>query len=885
VQSARNDGKHPYRSVLRMLSVVAFCLLIGLTASARPAAAVISNVDEADDICAASEDPCVLTDVAQVVNGAVLDFGTRVVEIKGNGRLDAGTGNFSLLSGGLRLLTGPSTAINMKGSGQTGTSGGVASITTRRRCAGDESVICAGELDCAVADAGVCTVGDGGILVAGRMSGSADSPALFLIRAAGDVEVVEQIQAAGSSTDADGGTISIESAGSITIGGALVASSGSQGAGGDISLIADRDVTITRVTNVNGGGFDGGYIEIDAGRDVMISEDVSAGATASGGFGGEISVTAGRDITISGGTSFNRLTLDTTGSSSVDNFGGDGGAQSYIAERDIRMTPFVLARTNGAPPDGYGEEIYIDAGRNVLLEADLEVKARGLFGAAGYVNVVARAGNLFTSSTVKVDMTGKEGGGEATFQAFKTLTFDGFIDATAGSTELPGRADFISDIGDILVSGDVTITGGTYPGVEEFVSFTGCGVKFTSGSAIVNRATGGINSVTASDRIQVLSGASITSQSGSNRFTYRSAGLPPIVSGTVTPSPVLSVDASLVACPVCGNGISEIGETCDDGNKNSGDGCSPTCQDEGCVADTPDWPNVLLCDDGKSCTSDACDTETHSCTHTLACSDGGGCTTDQCGESAGRCLHLPDDSLCDDEVFCTRDVCGAGGRCSHPADHSVCDDGHDCTSDLCHPKNDCEYVVNHAVCEDDSVCTLDQCVIGEGCTYEPVEDVCDDGLACTVDDVCVDGTCVGDVICAEGEFCVPSGICSETTTTIPVTTTSTTSTTTTTTSTTTLPSSCGNGIVEAGEDCDAGPVEWAPGQSCRDCSLLLCGDPDGNGTRTAGDALFVLRAAVQAVTCDCVCDVDASTTVTAGDALRLLRVAVGTELVLDCPCS
>lgn len=37
--------------------------------------------------------------------------------------------------------------------------------------------------------------------------------------------------------------------------------------------------------------------------------------------------------------------------------------------------------------------------------------------------------------------------------------------------------------------------------------------------------------------------------------------------------------ASAVA-PVCGNSIIETGETCDDGNTNSGDGCSSTCQTE-----------------------------------------------------------------------------------------------------------------------------------------------------------------------------------------------------------------------------------------------------------------------------------------------------------------
>jgi len=48
-----------------------------------------------------------------------------------------------------------------------------------------------------------------------------------------------------------------------------------------------------------------------------------------------------------------------------------------------------------------------------------------------------------------------------------------------------------------------------------------------------------------------------------------------------------------VAAPVCGNSIIETGEQCDDGNTNSGDGCSSTCQTEaappgdGGVAITP----------------------------------------------------------------------------------------------------------------------------------------------------------------------------------------------------------------------------------------------------------------------------------------------------------
>src|SRR5262249_25783297 len=34
------------------------------------------------------------------------------------------------------------------------------------------------------------------------------------------------------------------------------------------------------------------------------------------------------------------------------------------------------------------------------------------------------------------------------------------------------------------------------------------------------------------------------------------------------------------AVPVCGNGVIDSGEECDDGNTDAGDGCSPTCQIE-----------------------------------------------------------------------------------------------------------------------------------------------------------------------------------------------------------------------------------------------------------------------------------------------------------------
>ncbi len=41
-----------------------------------------------------------------------------------------------------------------------------------------------------------------------------------------------------------------------------------------------------------------------------------------------------------------------------------------------------------------------------------------------------------------------------------------------------------------------------------------------------------------------------------------------------------AIDENACPLPVCGNGIKEQGETCDDGNTANGDGCSSTCQEE-----------------------------------------------------------------------------------------------------------------------------------------------------------------------------------------------------------------------------------------------------------------------------------------------------------------
>jgi len=114
-------------------------------------------------------------------------------------------------------------------------------------------------------------------------------------------------------------------------------------------------------------------------------------------------------------------------------------------------------------------------------------------------------------------------------------------------------------------------------------------------------------------------------------------------------------------------------------------------------------------------------------------------------------------------------------------------------------------------------------------------------------------------------------IVTTTTTTTTTTSSSTTTTSTTTTTTTTLVGSkpCGDPIALIAKLSATGP-----------------GGTGESRAVAAGDALFVLKSAVQTPGFECAlctCDVNNSSTITTADALQVLRKAVGQNVTLTCP--
>jgi fibro-slime domain-containing protein len=157
---------------------------------------------------------------------------------------------------------------------------------------------------------------------------------------------------------------------------------------------------------------------------------------------------------------------------------------------------------------------------------------------------------------------------------------------------------------------------------------------------------------------------------------------------------------------VCGNGHLTSNKACDDGNTKSGDGCSADCQtvETGYICRVPGKPCTVRCGDGQVRGFETCD-------------DGNAESGDGC---SATCKIEPGFGCTGSPSTCTPTVCGNGNK----ETGETCDDGNTLPYDGCATNCQSEPKCGtntDAVGECSSTC-------GDGILWRGIED-CDDGNA------------------------------------------------------------------------------------------------------------------------------------------------------------
>ncbi len=653
----------------RFLACFAAASLVGLMAGKAEAVILAGS---ATDVCSSVADPCVVVDTVQVISGSVLDFGLRALEVGVGGQFDFADGFGSILCGSFTATSVTSTAIGLRATG--GTAGGSAIIEARGSCSGDPARPCLIDTECSVVSAGVCSGGNGTISLVGKISGNAQTPADLTLRAAGNVSISGPVDLDGTISTAGGGTlVVISTRGNVVIDGDLNAQGGGLDSGGVVSLDAGGDIVLRGAMDLRGGDFDGGVFAATAAGELRVENDILLDAKAGEGFGGDLALVAGGNLTVTGGTSASPILLRANGSTSIDNFGGDGGYHLLSAGATLSLGAFVKVIANGALPDGSGGDIDI-AAATVSIDGVVESRGNGGFAGGGVIDVFA--GAIAVSSSGRIDAGSASGdGGDISLLSDGDILIASLIDAAGGGGAAAGSV-LVDGAATVTIQGTVATDGATSLGNNIRVS--GCSLLVASGGLIDNSSTGGGNTLVGRGFVTIAAGAQVLADtvSGLNSIVYGNPAFPPSLNGTVSPSPTAVFDDTLPSCAAC-----SVAADCDDSNPCTDDSCDLA---GGCM----NIANANACDDGNPCTTDdVC--AAGQCTGQVpaACNDGNLCTDDSCLFD-GTCVNTPNMAPCDDGTTCTTgDVCTAG-VCVGQAP-AICDDADPCTRDTCDDVSGC----------------------------------------------------------------------------------------------------------------------------------------------------------------------------------------------------
>jgi cysteine-rich repeat protein len=582
---------------LARLQLLGSTILAGVAVAAimQPAAAATLTACTAADIVA--QDPgcpsagaCTITKVFTVGDGCDLDFGARAVTIAGSGELTVGVASITLEAGS--LVVAPGGFIN--GRAQQPVTPGMIIIRVSGNFAVQKSAAGTGSID---------------------FSGASHGGAID-IGAGGSVSIDGTVTAGNIGSAADGGTVTLTAGLDLVSGSAsqITAPGGVDGitGGGVVNLTAGGKLDLGN--DIDASGSDGGEVNLSAGTQALV-RGVNTDGNADFGSGGDITIFTNAGIQI-------LAPISTEGQPGSDG-GGDGGTlEADAGLGDFSIVNNILAE--GGAPDGDGGDMDFSADGSITVQASATVSGRSN-GGQGDADVITFDAGIDLTNAGFIDVSGGDGGGELDLDARRNMTLNGQIDisgrgsggsggvftAEAGATRngLPGG-------GTLTIANTLDVGGGGCSvengcGVAGSADLAGCDVVIASTGHVLARAAlqGGAITLTAREQLTINGTVNATRTTSSG--TDGSIGVvypsrkPVVIAGSVSPAASLVAQDTctaaatpncLVPCPICGDGIVQFPETCDNnvGMPVSCDGCSAFCQ-------------VEDCDDQDPCTTDTCD--------------------------------------------------------------------------------------------------------------------------------------------------------------------------------------------------------------------------------------------------------------------------------------
>lgn len=525
-----------------------------------------------EDLCAG--DPCVVSDDVVIDANSVLDF----------------SGRSLVFDEGVTVRLGPSGA---------GCGTGVPPERALTILA-DDIMMAPGARILGDPRGGNSTDGDRAMVVLEAVAGNVEMQSVGANRS--EIDVKADCQTAGHITI-------ITAADAILDGRLTTTASGSDAVGGDIRVEATGNGTITQEfdTSARGSLAEGGNIDISVGLALLVGKKLT---TDGGDFG------AG-DVSLFGGTT---VTVDELLSLNGGDPDGDAGELQIEAGTDVLIgSSAELLGTGGVnlPHDcGDGMSITIDAGRNIHVDGDIEV--RGGSGCDGGELLFDTRLDFTQTATSKISTStvGEFGGA-------------GPIDITAGRSAILGNIDgsaagFAADIfvaapHSIDVLDKASARGSGNPdSIGGRIELHSCTIDILSPDGELDARSSWVFDGFGTNVLKVgglatidgtMAAATPTAEMLNVGNFIRYGTVPPAIAGAADPTPVEIFDPTVAACGHCGDGVvtTSLGEVCDDGGIENCDGCAGLCQRPDDVCGDGIVECGEECDDGNLTAGDGCE--------------------------------------------------------------------------------------------------------------------------------------------------------------------------------------------------------------------------------------------------------------------------------------